>query len=222
MPEFIRYVSVYTGPHLYANLQDEYKEAYRRLDHGEYAVVHNDEDISPEDAYVRYVQLHSHLLFKVIVDRKYIPVDQVIRAAAFTASTCLGSEDPKQAQPIDPLASYTLRAVALHLKPELGRIVRVDCQRHPLFKGTDKPTTAIQPRRWTPADIDSQYSAYPKSCAEDKKSKKARHRRRKAWGSHPVTFHRNSVGDVDIVVQRPDKNLRYMPWTSQEADQVNY
>ncbi|PLB49790.1 hypothetical protein P170DRAFT_426656 [Aspergillus steynii IBT 23096] len=200
--EYIKYVSVYTGPGLFANLRDEYDEARKRLMKSEHAKIINDEDITSETCYVREVQLHSHLLFKVVVLDKNPPRELILRAAANTAWGILYARTPQCYSGYKMLRFHPSKEFSKQLRGDMRRISRIDFSHHHLFQMHVKPVTELRPSEWTPADVDAQYERYPLSCAEDAKFKEERQKRCKMLGYDTITFSRNSKGDTEILVQR--------------------
>ncbi|PLB49794.1 hypothetical protein P170DRAFT_426660 [Aspergillus steynii IBT 23096] len=211
-PEYIRYVSVYTGPGLFSNLRDEYVDAWYTLMVGRSGNIINDEDITPETSYIREVQLHSHLLIKVIVNEKNLP-DRVIRHAAAHTVTGLLTAEPTAftASGVQGLCQShrfdygdmpaPLNEICYDFPCDLEHVVlRLDPGHHPMFQGGSKPTTEIPPREWTPADIETQYSSYPESCAESIDCREERQGYHKRLGADAVTFSRSSTGETEVFV----------------------
>ncbi|KAH8432101.1 uncharacterized protein LDX57_009747 [Aspergillus melleus] len=168
MPEYIRYVSVYTGPGLFQKLKDEYIEAWERMTQGKNTKVIRDEDIRTEDS---ILQLHSHLLFSVSVDSQDAPRSEIIDSATNMIASCLHPETRDSGDSFESV-------------------------NHPLFDEDGRVIDGLLPSEWCPTDVDRQFLAYPRICAEDAESKRVRRERLKAFGTAQVTYRRDSLGNT--------------------------
>lgn len=200
-------MSVYTGPALYADLRDEYLEAHKRLMEGRNAVILRKEDFPKEQWQVASIQLHSHLLFKVITNSTHCPGEVILRAAAQTAWGCLYSRAPNDLTTSKLIRTYQSDELARQIRRDMKYIPRFDFGRHPFFKLHAKPTTKILRKEWTPEDVDEQYERYPESCAEDAGSREARRLRTGRVGAR-IGFRRNSLGDTEVLIQNQISALR--------------
>ncbi|KAK1145158.1 hypothetical protein N8T08_004591 [Aspergillus melleus] len=190
MPEYIRYVSVYTGPGLFQKLKDEYIEAWERMTQGKNTKVIRDEDIRTEDSILKHLQLHSHLLFSVSVDNQDAPHSEIIDSATNMIASCLHPETRDSGDSFESV-------------------------NHPLFDDDGCVIDELLPSEWSPTDVDRQFLAYPRICAEDAESKRVRRQRLKAFGTAQVTYRRDSLGNTTsqvvngAVFKNSDPNTTY-------------
>lgn len=176
MPKYVRWVSVYTGPAVYANLKDEYLAALYRLDEvGPNVVIRNDEDILPEENYIRGVKLYNHLSVKVVVNKKRLHRYEICSIAAYTLVSCLTEWQPQldyyrywrdRLNGLGPAWEEEVRS-----RPEeFNHVIQFERGDHPLFEWEDKPVTALLRHRWRPEDVSEQFKSFPMLCGEDDKS----------------------------------------------------
>lgn len=227
MPEYIRWVSIYTGPGQHATLKDEYQTALDRLrfssSNAQNIVLYNDEDIRPEDDYIRYAQLFSHLLIKVTVSKKDVVDGDIYYLAASTLHKLLmGSYNGSEKE-------YWLVNSVRNIYEKNYHMVKIDPGYHPIFNGQAKPMYEVPPLYWTPDDVERQYRQYPKSCAEDPISRAARKERQTNPDSTPVAFCRNSKGDLEVILRQNDITVTVTPWKQHfcpcigdRAGEINY
>ncbi|KAI9039708.1 uncharacterized protein KD926_009178 [Aspergillus affinis] len=171
MPEYTRYVSVYTGPDFFSRLKDEYMEAWERMGQRKNTKVIRDEDIPTEDSTLNHLQLHCHLLFRVPVDSQDTPHSEIIEYASNIIASCLHPET----------------------RDSGDSFKNTD---HPLFDEDGRVIDELLPSEWTAIDVDRQFMAYPRICAEDAISKRVRRERLKDFGNAEVTYRRDSSGNT--------------------------
>lgn len=170
MSQYIRYVSVYIGPQTFKKLKDEYLEAWGRMEEDKSLKIIYGEDIRPENFSLENLQLHSHLMFKVTVD----------------------SRDADRAEIIEK----AINIIAYCLHPEVRDDDSLDPGHHPLFDEEGRILKDIPTCEWSSADVDRQFLAHPRICAEDLQARAARRQRLADTGISRITYNRDSMGNL--------------------------